>query len=131
MAKLKGIATVRQKLDAAEKLIRAHVVEGMDSVMADLLEKSNDLAPIDTGELIASGKVVGTGSNQSVIARGVAYTALHADIMHESFYTAGKKTRAKAGAGRKFLKRAYDANKDDYTKEIARTVRVAVNTGSV
>lgn len=78
MAKVLNGDRLVRKLKAAGKKYPRRLARGVRKAAAFILDKSQDLVPVDTGELKESGHVEARGQEASVV-----YEAEHAVIVHE------------------------------------------------
>lgn len=130
--KVLGAGLIEDKLKRAISGAQRGVVRGLDLVAADLLERSANLAPILTGDLIRSGRIVRRGAFKSgVIRRIVSYGTGHGVFAHEEITPGGPRglgpiSRQKQAANRspdgpvggKFLSRPFQRKANDYIKFI-------------
>lgn len=125
-----GVATVRRNVERARRNSALGTSRALSLVAADLLERSNALAPILTGALIRSGRVTGSG-----FVRGVSYGTNHGVFAHEQITPAGprnlgpisstKPATADGPVGGHFVTRPFDRNAQAYIKFINQFVGVA------
>ena len=107
----------------------------LNLVAADLLQRSADLAPILTGDLIRSGRIAKTDSTPKVVVRIVGYGTNHAQFAHNQIQPAGdfglgpisrKKPPSPDGPiGGNFLLRPYLLHKQRYINLIASSMEDA------
>lgn len=91
-AKVLGVELIQKRMERFQRtMARSVVPRAMDEIAADLLERSVGLAPILTGDLIRSARIVRAGSRRSrgVIRRTVSFGTDHAVQAHENITPAG------------------------------------------
>lgn len=130
-----GAQLIEKKLQRLVTSNKGAVEASMNHASADLLQRSADLAPILTGDLIRSGRVLKTGSNAKTIVRVVGYGTNHAVFAHEMITPAGpfnlgpissKKPPSPDGpVGGKFLLRPYLLHKHRYIDLVASSLENA------
>lgn len=88
--KVLGAELIKKNLEKVLRGTGRGIARGLDLVAADLLQRSADLAPILTGDLIRSGRVIRKGAiSRGTISRTVSYGTGHAVFAHEEVTPAG------------------------------------------
>lgn len=92
--------------------VQAAIEAGLEESAQDVLDASNDIVPVDTGELRNSGEVVTESNSKGKDSTSVAYSAEHAVAVHETpkNYQNGRKY--------KYLETALE----DYAQQFAKTM---------
>jgi hypothetical protein len=113
------------------KKLRAKVVQAVQDQMQEnaevLLEDARKLAPELTRDLVNSGEVSGLDNRaRGIFQRRVSFDTPYAVRWHEERFNPGPITSTKPGAGRKYLTRAFNANKRRFQSRIAKTVTATV-----
>ena len=85
-----------------ETVVKPAAMEAARAAAQLVLDKSQPLVPVDTGELKSSGKIIERQTDKTVVAE-IVYTADHAAYVE---FGTGARGAASAGAG----PYAYDAN---------------------
>ncbi len=123
-AKLTGADALRKRLKVLDRNVFDALSDEMDDIANDLLRKSNDMAPQLTGKMIATSDTDSANQRRAgKLSRSVFYTVEYAIYQHEGNFNPGPVTAGKPGAGRKFLQRPFEQNKQAYTERIARSVQ--------
>ena len=132
------LATSQIKLQRKMRKLALRAPNALDNylnaVAADILQRSVDLCPILTGELIASARVTGGGSSKFRRRKIVSFGTGHAVFIHEGFYNLGPVSRRKDAqarsadgpVGRKFMKRPWDLHKGRYKYFLLRSSKEAL-----
>lgn len=120
--KVLGAGLIKLKLTKLSKVTRAKLPHGMNMISADLLQRSADLAPILSGDLIRSGDVK-SEDRGGVFKRLVTYGTDHAIFTHEGEYNLGpissqKPPSSDGPIGRKYLVRPFDIHRRRYAEFI-------------
>jgi hypothetical protein len=121
--KVLGAGLLRKRLDSLKNRYKAGVRHGLNLASADLLGRSAALAPILTGDLIRSGRVIPSRPSSDVYRSTVAYGTNHALWCHYAHYNLGPISRRKTATedgpvGRMFLRRPFDKHKEQYVQFI-------------
>lgn len=126
---LSGAKRMRENLRRAVEGVRAGLRDELDAIAKELLQESRNLAPQLSGRMIRTAGI-GRRDTATRFRRSVFYRERYALFQHEGFYNAGPITRAKPGAGRKFLQRPFEARRradiDRLGRRIARELRQAL-----
>lgn len=145
-----GARKIRLELDRRRKRVADGTARRVDQVAADLLRRSRALAPIWTGDLIDSSRVVKTGTGK-IKNRSVEYGTDHAVFAHETIsstgqlgisaggstqYGIGKRTAEKPRTsdgppGGKFLERPYRRHHKRYQKFLLNGGKADIERGKV
>lgn len=99
-------------------------LETTNENLEDLLNKSNEYAPIDKGDLVGNGSVDPAKKQGDELRSRVGYSKEYALRMHEDIYNLGEQSQEKQEStgkkiGRKYLSRATNENSDKYSKYLA------------
>ena len=129
---------LRKVINAANKAGVASIARSAE----DLLRRSNNIAPQLTGQMILTSGVSGNARATAVtdkrVVASVFYRERYALYLHEGMEPTGKRrngrppykrgpiTRRKPDSGGHFLKRPFDDNKRDYTKDFNNRVDTAI-----
>jgi len=118
-ARVLGADLVRERITSLSERCKVGVRHGLNLVSADLLERSANLAPILTGELIRSGRVIARRPSKDVYKSTVAYGTDYAVYMHYGHYNLGPISRTKpptedGPVGRMFLARPFWRHRNRY-----------------
>ena len=81
---IEGFEELERTLTRIGKNVTAQAERGLGDQSAKILEASNRLVPVDTGELKDSGSVTKVERRGDVIEATVEYTADHAAPVHEN-----------------------------------------------
>lgn len=120
-ARVTGVEDAKKNMRRAVEAAREAVEQEFDDYADEILQRSNDLAPQLTGQMIRnSGTDKDDGPNRFV--RSVFYLDNYAVFQHEGRFNPGPITIAKPGAGRKFLQRPYDASKREFVVRLGRAI---------
>lgn len=126
---LRGTRRLQQNLRRAVEGVRAGIKDELDQIAKELLQESRDVAPQLTGKMIRTSGI-GRQNQRNRFLRSVFYRERYALFQHEGFYNAGPITRAKPGAGRKFLQRPFEARRradvDRIGRRVERELRLAL-----
>ena len=122
-AKVLGAELIRKRLDRMVRNSRGTVGSDMDLIASDLLERAANLAPVLTGDLIRSGRILRRPGRN--IRRIVSFGTDHAIFTHEGHYNLGMISRQKPATedgkvGRKYLSRPLVRNQKAYIQLVAR-----------
>ncbi len=121
MPRVTGGAVIRKRLKIIQRNTRAAISSELDDTAKDLLAVPILLAPQLTGAPIKSGGI-DSESGKDFTRRSVFYTEDYAVIQHEGFFNPGPVTATKAGAGRKYLQRPFNAARREIPARIGRAV---------
>jgi hypothetical protein len=135
-----GADLIIKRITRAGRGAKTGARRGLDLSSADLLLRSANIAPILTGDLIRSGRVVKRGSAASgSIIRIVAYGTDHAVFAHEEITPAGprklgpwssqKPSTSDGVVGGHFLSRPFRRHKERYVKLISKHAGEAMEAG--
>ncbi len=127
MAVVQGRRLIERRLGLIQRNVRDAVEAELDDIAEEILERSRELAPQLTGQMILTAGV-GRDDTPTRIRRSVFYLEDYAPIQHEGVFNPGPVTAAKAGAGRKFLQRAYNAQRPSIAKRVGRAIERALRT---
>ena len=116
VVEIEGMDKLNALFSGMPKEVSDSVERELKIVCADLQGKAQNLAPVDTGDLI------GSAYNEVKVLDGeVGFTEPYALRQHEQ--TGYKHPH---GGQAKFLEQPYKENRDDYVKNIGDTVKKAV-----
>lgn len=130
-----GADLLNRRLAAfAKRIPEVGVTRGLDLSAADLLERSANLAPILTGDLIRSGRIIRQRRGRGRIVRIISYGTDHAVFTHEGFYRLGpvssrKPATSDGPVGRKYLERPFRIHSKRYVELIRSEAEKAINQG--
>lgn len=110
---LEWSGSLAASLARIEDRIRPAAAAGLKKAADGVLRDSNALAPRDTGDLVASGKVV-----TDDLRADISYTSKHAVPQHEK-----TQYRHPGGGQAKFLQTALDDNRDQILNAVAAHIR--------
>ena len=79
---IEGVAEMQRTLGRIAENVSKQASAALGSRAEAILSRSNELVPVDTGELRDSGIVVAPERRGDTLEAGVAYTAPHAAIAH-------------------------------------------------
>ncbi len=138
----KGPSAIRgawnQSSRAVLKRARRGGIQAMDKVASNLLARAKAVTPEDTGALDASGRVDSLITDQLatfVVSFGAeGPSTAYAFKVHETHQRPGGPITASKGgedgaAGRGYLRRPFENNKDRYIKDIADGIERGIRTG--
>jgi hypothetical protein len=131
-----GAGLIAGRLAGLARVAGTGAARGLTLVAADLLQRSADLAPILTGDLIRSGRVIPSRPAKDVIRRTVAYGTDHAIFTHFATYNLGpisitKPPTEDGPIGRLYLQRPYERHRERYGKFIVAEARKAMEVAVV
>jgi alpha-D-ribose 1-methylphosphonate 5-triphosphate synthase subunit PhnI len=115
--KLEGLAQVQRKMNQAIKDIAKKNEQSIKDVCLDLLGKSKQLAPLDTGELRASGYTTFEKTQDGFVGE-VGFGEIYAAVQHEELeyqHTDGEA---------KYLEKPFKENASKYALHIAEKSKV-------
>lgn len=118
-----GAGLIVKRLYAITDNMTKGAQHGLNLASADLLERSADLAPVLTGDLIRSGRVKRTRPAKGRWVNVVSYGTDHAVFTHFSHYNLGPVSRRKPPTedgpiGRLYLLRPFNRHARQYKKFI-------------
>lgn len=125
-----GLEEVKAALDRFEAEAISDLTRAMDENGEHLLARSQELAPLDSGDLTGSGTKPPAKSNPVLkeVSVEVGFNKVYAARMHEDVYSPGPLTRSKPGneagkAGRKYLERPLKYWTEYYMSNLADALR--------
>ena len=118
-----GAGLIIKRLHAITDNMTKGARRGLDLASADLLERSADLAPVLTGDLIRSARVKRSHPGKGRWVNTVSYGTDHAVFTHFSHYNLGPVSRRKPPTedgpiGRLYLLRPFNRHAKQYKKFI-------------
>ncbi len=130
MTAVRDARVINQRLDVLVRNVRDAISGAMDDAATDLLVRSRNAAPQDTGRMIRTAGTSSANPGMDTFLRTVFYREDYAVFQHEGFFFPGPTTAAKLGGaraiGRKFLQRPFEESARKLIATVARAVSVTV-----
>ena len=128
---ISGADAVRKNLKAIQNAVFDAIENELEEQGKIVLNKANEVAPQDTGEMIATS-IVTKDSNRAAlqIVVAIAYVVTYAILQHERVYNPGPITATKIGkrrgAGRKWFEKKFTELRPEIIKQVGRAVERAL-----
>jgi hypothetical protein len=101
------------ELETVTDKMESEIEQGLNENAEDLLNASQNLAPLEQGFLRESGSVDPAKVVSNYIVARVGFSTEYALRMHEDFYTPSVE-----GTGRKYLSKPTQTNSDKYAENL-------------